>query len=45
VEGTSKTYQDWHEEKLAKAGAVLPSFKAPTDTSYLADALDWDKGR
>ncbi len=25
VEGTSKTYQDWHEEKLAKAGAV------PTD--------------
>ena len=22
VEGTSKTYQDWHEEKLAKAGAV-----------------------
>lgn len=26
VEGTSKTYQDWHEEKLAKAGA------APADT-------------
>jgi len=22
VEGTSKTYQDWHEEKLAKAGAA-----------------------
>jgi hypothetical protein len=22
VEGTSKTYQDWHEDKLAKAGAA-----------------------
>jgi hypothetical protein len=22
LEGTSKTYQDWHEEKLAKAGAA-----------------------
>ncbi len=22
VEGTSKTYQDWHEEKLATAGIV-----------------------
>jgi hypothetical protein len=22
VEGTSKTYQDWHEGKLAKAGAA-----------------------
>jgi len=22
VEGTSKTYQDWHEEKLAKVGAA-----------------------
>jgi hypothetical protein len=28
VEGTSKTYQDWHEEKLAKAGAV------PADAEY-----------